>query len=89
MWVEPADLIRLLNPERTRLVRHMRGRDRILLSELAAEMNRTFHTLDRDLNILSEYQLVRILDEEDAEHGVHKVVEPMFGSQMIELKAEI
>ena len=42
------------------------------------------------MSILSEYQLVRISDEEDAENnGLRRVVEPTFGNQLIELKAEI
>jgi len=90
IWVEPEDLTCLLNPNQTRLVRYLRGKNRIMFDDLAVETNRTAKALNRDLSILSEYQLVRIFDEKDPEsNSVRKVIEPTFGDQMLELRAEI
>lgn len=63
IWVEPEDLIRLLVPQRISLVSYLRGKNRVMFDELAAETSRTAKTLDRDLGILSEYHLVQIFDE--------------------------
>ena len=90
LWVEPSDLLRLLNPRRSSLVRYLRGKKRVMLDDLVTDTNRTAKSLNSDLSILSEYELVRISDEEDAENKeFRKVTEPTFGNQLIELKAEI
>ena len=54
-----------------------------------SDMNRTPVSLNNDLKILLKYQLVNIFKEANAGHGVHKVIEPTFGSEKIEFKAEI
>ena len=89
IWVEPSDLMNLLKPERTELVRHLRGKERVVFSDLVNEMKRTAVSLNRDLELLSKYQLVRIFKEKNPGHGVHKIVEPTFGDQKLEFKAEI
>lgn len=52
-------------------------------------MHRTPVSLNNDLKILSKYQLVKILKEVNAGHGVHKVIEVTFGSERIEFRAVI
>jgi hypothetical protein len=47
-------------------------------------MNRTLVSLNNDLKILSKYQLVNIFKQANPGHGVHKVIEPTFGSEKIE-----
>ena len=89
IWVEPSDLMNLLKPERTELVRHLRGKERVVFSDLVNEMKRTAVSLNRDLELLSKYQLVRIFKEKNPGHGVHKIIEPTFGDQKPEFKAEI
>ncbi|WDN88678.1 hypothetical protein BuS5_01646 [Desulfosarcina sp. BuS5] len=54
-----------------------------------SDMNRTPVSLNNDLKILSKYQLVNIFKEANPGHGVQKVIEPTFGSEKIEFKAEI
>jgi len=89
IWIEPSDLMNLLKPERTRLVRHLRGKERGVFSDLVAQMKRTAVSLDRDLKLLSKYHLVRVFKEKNPGHGVHKVIEPMFRNQKIQFMAEI
>lgn len=89
IWVEPSDLMNLLKPERTKLVRHLRGKGRVAFSDLVTEMQRTSVSLNRDLELLSKYQLVRIFKEKNPGHGVHKIIEPMFGDQKLEFTAKI
>jgi predicted transcriptional regulator len=89
IWAEPKDLMAILKPERTELVRYLRGKRRVFFSELMTAMRRTPVSLNNDLKILSKYQLIRIVKESNAGHGVHKVIESTFGNEKIEFKAEI
>ncbi len=89
IWVEPADLMSILKPERTRLVQYLRKKKKVVFSELMEEMNRTPVSLNNDLKILSKYHLVHIYKETNPGHGVHKVIEPTYGNEKIEFKAEI
>lgn len=52
-------------------------------------MKRTAVSLNRDLKILSKYQLIKTYKEANPGHGVHKIVEPMYGNNKIEFKTEI
>ena len=63
IWVESKDLMDLLKPERTRLVKYLRGKKRIVFTDLLNEMKRTPVSLNRDLNLLSKYQLIKIYKE--------------------------
>jgi predicted transcriptional regulator len=89
IWVEPADLMSILKPERTRLVKYLRKKKKVIFSELTAELNRTPVSLNNDLKILSKYNLVTIYKETNPGHGIHKVIEPTYGNEKIEFKAEI
>jgi len=89
IWVAPSDLMAILKPERTKLVRYLRKKRKVIYSELMAVMNRTPVSLNNDLKILSKYQLVKIFREPNPGHGMHKVIESTFGSEKIEFKAVI
>ncbi|MCK4378359.1 MAG: transcriptional regulator [Deltaproteobacteria bacterium] len=89
IWVDPVDLMYILKPERTRLVQYLRKKKRVVFSELMSAMNRTPVSLNNDLKILSKYQLIHVLKEKNPGHGLHKVIEPTFGNEKIEFKAEI
>lgn len=79
----------ILKPDRTQLVQHLRNKKRVIFSELMSDMNRTPVSLNNDLKILSKYQLVKIIREVNAGHGVHKVIVPAFGNEKIEFRAVI
>ena len=90
IWVKPEELPRLLKPRRISLVRYLRGKHQVMSDDLAASMNHTPGMLKRDLSILSEYQLVRVFDHKDSETSeVRKMIEPTFGSHLLEFRAEI
>ena len=89
IWMEPVDLMYILKPERTKLVRYLRKKKRVIFSELMSEMNRTPVSLNNDLKLLSRYQLVNIFKEKNPGHGLHKVIESTFGNEKIECRAEI
>ncbi|MDU9050496.1 MAG: hypothetical protein Q3M30_16745 [Candidatus Electrothrix sp. Rat3] len=89
VWVEPSDLMAILKPERTRIVQYLRKKQRVIFSELMAEMHRTPVSLNNDLKILLKCQLVKIVKEPNPGHGIHKVIESTYGNEKIEFKAEI
>jgi predicted transcriptional regulator len=89
VWMEPHDLIAILKPERTRIVQYLRDKQRVIFSDLMAEMHRTPVSLNNDLRILSKYQLIKIFKEPNTGHGEHKVIESTYGNEKIEFKAEI
>jgi len=89
IWVDPTDLMAILKPERVKIVRYLRSKRKVFFSELALEMQRSPVSLNNDLKILSKYQLINISKESNPGHGIHRVIEPTFGEEKIEFKAEI
>lgn len=89
IWVDPSDLMAILKPERTKLIQYLRKKKKVMFSELMSAMQRTPVSLNNDLKILSQYQLVKIFKEPNSGHGVHKVIEATFGDEKIEFKAVI
>ena len=89
IWVEPKDLMRLLKPERTRLVKFLRKEKKVVYSDLLARMNRSPASLNNDLKILSKYDLIRVSRESNPGHGVHKVIESVLGVETIEFRVDI
>jgi len=89
IWMEPADLSNLLKPERTKLIKALRRKKRFVFSDLKTEMKRTATSLNNDLRLLAKYELVRTFNEPNSGHGIHKVVEPLFGNHEIEFRAKI
>jgi len=89
IWVDPLDLMAILKPERTKIIKYLRKNQRVIFSELMSDMQRTPVSLNNDLKILSRYQLVKIFKEPNPGHGVHKVIESNFGTEKIEFKAMV
>lgn len=89
IWMEPTDLSSLLKPERAKLIKALRRKKKFAFSDLKAEMKRTATSLNNDLRLLAKYELVRTFNEPNPGHGIHKVVEPLFGNNKIEFRAEI
>jgi predicted transcriptional regulator len=87
IWVDPKDLILLLKPERTNLVKYLRKEKKVVFYELMQVLNRSSASLNNDLKILSKYDLVRISTE--SKRGIHKVIESSFGNEKIEFRVEI
>jgi hypothetical protein len=79
IWVDPKDLILLLKPERTNLVKYLRKEKKVVFYELMQVLNRSSASLNNDL--------VRISTE--SKRGIHKVIESSFGNEKIEFRVEI
>ncbi len=86
IWVDPEDLAALIKSECTALLRYLKGKKKVILSELSADISRSPSSLSRDLKLLSKYQLIRIIEEKTSKR---KIIEPIFGSRKLEFKFEI
>ena len=89
IWVDSKDLMLLLKPERTNLVKYLRKEKKVVFSKLMDVMHRSPVSLNNDLKILSKYDLVHISKESNPGHGVNKVVESSLGNEKIEFRVEI
>ncbi|MDX8412521.1 MAG: hypothetical protein R8J85_00395 [Mariprofundales bacterium] len=89
IWVEAKDLMLLLKPERTQLIRFFRKEKKVVFSHLVKVSNRSPGSLNNDLKILSKYELVHITKESNPGHGMNKVIYANFGDEKIELRVEM
>jgi predicted transcriptional regulator len=87
IWVDINDLIELIKPQRTHLLQYLRKKRKIAFSDLLNELHKTPASLNRDLLILSKYQLVNVYKEINPGHGIKKVIEPTFLNEQLEFKA--
>ena len=89
VWVDPKDLLLLLKPERTNLVKYLRKEKRVIFSKLLEVLNRSPASLNKDLQILSKYDLIRVSRESNPGHGIHKIIESSLGNQKIDFRVQI
>ena len=88
IWVDAKDLMLLLKPERTNLVKYLRKEKTAIFSHLAKALNRSPVSLNHDLKILSKYGLVMITKETNPGHGVCKVITSNLDDK-IEFRVEV
>jgi len=88
IWVDAKDLMLLLKPERTNLVKYLRKEKKAVFSHLAKALNRSPVSLNNDLNILAKYHLVTISKETNPGHGVCKVITSNLDDK-IEFRVEV
>jgi len=88
IWVDAKDLMLLLKPERTNLVKYLRKEKTAIFSHLAKALNRSPISLNNDLKILSRYDLVTITKETNPGHGVCKVITSNLDDK-IEFRVEV
>ena len=89
IWVDPKDLVLLLEPERTDLVKYLRMKKRVIFSDLIQALNRAPASLNNDLKILSKYDLVHISKETNSGPRISRVIESSLGNEKIEFRVEI
>ena len=87
IWMETDDLLKILKPQRRKLLHYLKNKTKVYYSALLKELNKSPSSLNRDLELLSRYGLVDILKEPNAGHGIRKVIRPLFTNECIEFKA--
>ena len=89
VWVAPEDFARFIKPSRMQLIRYLRGKERVNLSDLVTDLHRPATSLRRDLKLLSKYQLIAVEKEHQPGNGVHTVITPKFQAQPLEITVAI
>ncbi len=87
IWMETDDLLKILKPQRTKLLKYLKNKTKVYYSVLLDELKKSPSSLNKDLELLSKYQLIDILKEPNAGHGIKKVIKPLYSNEQIEFKA--
>ena len=85
--METDDLLKILKPQRTRLIRYLRKKTSVYYSVILEELQKSPSSLNKDLELLSTYQLIDVCKEVNAGHGMRKVIKPLFADEEIEFRA--
>ena len=87
IWMETDDLLNILKPQRTKLIRYLRKKTSVYYSVILKELQKSPSSLNKDLELLSTYQLIDISKEVNAGHGMRKVIKPLFADEELEFRA--
>ena len=87
IWMETDDLLNILKPQRTKLIKYLKNKTKVYYSVLLKEFHKSPSSLNKDLELLSKYQLINILKEPNAGHGIRKVIKPLYLNEQIEFRA--
>ena len=63
IWMETDDLFNILKPQRTTLLRYLRDKTKVFYSVILDELKKSPSSLNKDLELLSKYQLIDIIKE--------------------------
>jgi len=89
IWMETEDLLNILKPQRTKLIQYLKNKTKVQYSVILSELKKSPSSLNKDLELLSKYQLINILREPNAGHGVKKVIQPLYTNERLEFKATV
>ena len=87
IWMETDDLLNILKPQRTKLIKYLKNKTKVYYSVLLKEFQKSPSSLNKDLELLSKYQLINILKEPNAGHGIRKIIKPLYLNEQIEFRA--
>ena len=89
IWLETDDLLKILKPQRTKLLKYLKDKNEVDYSVLLRELNKSPSSLNADLELLSKYQLISVTKEVNSGHGLKKVIKPLYPNEHLEFKATI
>jgi len=89
IWMETDDLLNILKPQRTKLIQYLKNKTKVYYSVLLEELQKSPSSLNKDLELLSKYQLINILKEPNAGHGIKKIIKPLYLNEQIEFRATV
>jgi predicted transcriptional regulator len=87
IWMETEDLLNILKPQRTKLLQYLKNKTKVYYSVILDELKKSPSSLNKDLELLLKYQLIDILKEPNAGHGIRKVIKPLYTNEQLEFKA--
>lgn len=86
VWLDVDDLAALLKPQRKELLVFLREHEEATMAELSAALHRSARSLRPDLDLLSRYDLIQVLQPKDPGH---KVFRPTFCRETLEFVARL
>jgi len=89
IWMETEDLLNILKPQRTKLIQYLKDKTKVYYSVILDELKKSPSSLNKDLELLSKYQLINIVKEANAGHGIRKVIQPLYHNEQLEFKATV
>jgi predicted transcriptional regulator len=89
IWMETNDLLNILKPQRTTLLQYLKNKTKVYYSVILKELKKSPSSLNADLELLFRYQLIDILKEPNAGHGIKKVIKPLYANEQLEFKATV
>ena len=89
IWMETDDLLNILKPQRTQLIQYLKNKTKVYYSVVLEELHKSPSGLNKDLELLSKYQLIDVQKETNPGHGVRKVIKPLYTNEEIEFRATI
>ncbi len=89
IWVESEDMVKILKPQRRILLQYLKNKTKVYYSSLIKDLKKSPSSLNKDLELLSKYNLIKISKEPNKGHGIRKVIKPLFYNEDIEFKAVI
>ncbi len=89
IWMETDDLLNILKPQRTKLIQYLKNKTKVYYSVILEELKKSPSSLNTDLELLLKYQLIDILKEPNAGHGIRKVIKPLYFNEQIEFRAVV
>jgi len=89
IWMETEDLLNILKPQRTTLLQYLRNKTKVYYSVILEELKKSPSSLNKDLELLSKYQLIAISKEPNAGHGIRKIIKPLYTNEQLEFKAMV
>ena len=89
IWMETNDLLNILKPQRTQLIQYLKNKTKVYYSVILEELQKSPSSLNKDLELLSKYQLIDVQKEPNAGHGIRKIIKPLYLNEEIEFRATI
>jgi len=89
IWMETEDLFNILKPQRTKLIQYLKNKTKVNYSVILEELKKSPSSLNKDLELLSKYQLINILKEPNSGHGIKKIIQPLYANEQLEFKATV
>ena len=89
IWMETEDLLNILKPQRTKLIQYLKDKTKVYYSVILNELKKSPSSLNKDLELLSKYQLINISKEPNSGHGIKKVIQPLYHNEQLEFKATV
>jgi predicted transcriptional regulator len=89
IWMETEDLLNILKPQRTTLLQYLRNKTKVYYSVILEELKKSPSSLNKDLELLSKYQLIAISKEPNAGHGIRKIIKPLYTNEQLEFRAMV